>query len=65
MVRTRIRPRVAITVITTLPPLPSASAYSWTNGCGASSENRVSRSGVQNRKRMLVANPRIPVAMAL
>lgn len=47
------------------PPLPRASAYSWTNGCGASSENRVSKSGVQNRKRMLVVNPRMPVAIAL
>ena len=47
------------------PPLPSARAYSCTNGCGASSENRVSRSGVQNRNSMLVANPSMPVAMAL
>ena len=64
-VHTSIRPMVAMDVMNAPPPFPSARAYSCTNGCGASSENRVSRSGVQNRKSMLVANPRTPVAMAL
>ena len=49
----------------TLPPLPNASAYIWTNGCGASRAKSVSRSGVQNRKRMVVANPSTPVAITL
>ena len=51
--------------MTMLPCLPRASAYSCTKGCGASSANKVSRSGVQNRNRIVVAKPSTPVATAL
>lgn len=54
-----------MTVMKTLAFFPSASAYICTNGCGALREKMVSRSGVQNRKRIVVMKPSTPVAMAL
>lgn len=62
---TKIKPNAAIIVMKTLGPLPSAIAYSCTKGWGASKEKRVSKSGVQNKKRIVVRNPMIPVASAL
>lgn len=47
------------------PAFPSAISYTRTNGCGASNENSVLRSGMQNRKRIVVAKPKIPVKNAL
>lgn len=52
-------------VITTAPPLPSARAYIWTNGWGAPKVSHLSIGGVQNKKRIIVMNDKIPVAMAL
>ena len=52
-------------VMKILGPLPNARAYIWTKGWGASKEKRVSRPGVQNKKRIVVRNPMIPVANAL
>ena len=60
-----MRPITAIIVITTHPPFPRAIAKIWTKGCGASNANKVSRSGVQNRNKIAVANPKTPVAIAL
>lgn len=60
-----MRPTVAMMVMKTLPGRPKARAYSCTNGCGASREKRVSRSGVQKRNRIVVAKPNTPVAIAL
>lgn len=60
-----IKPITAMMVMKMLPPRPSAMAYICTNGCGALSEKRVSRSGVQKRKRIAVMKPQIPVANAL
>jgi hypothetical protein len=60
-----MRPRAARAVMKALPGFPNAIAYSWTNGWGASREKRVSRSGVQNKRRMIVAKLRMPVANAL
>lgn len=65
MRRTSIRPMTAMIVMKMLPPLPSARAYTRTNGCGAPSAKNVSRSGMQNRKRIEVRKPRTPVAKAL
>ena len=62
---TRIVPRVEVMVITTLPPFPIARLLSKTNGWGACSEKRVSKSGVQNRKRMTTKNPKIPETRTL
>lgn len=62
---TRIRPMIAIMVMNMLAFLPKARAYSWTKGWGASRAKRVSRSGVQKRKRMHVIKPKTPVARAL
>jgi len=55
----------AIVVMTMLPPFPRASAYICTKGWGASRANTVFRSGVQNRKRIVVTKPKMPVAIAL
>ena len=52
-------------VMKMLPPFPKARAKICTKGCGASRAKKVSRSGMQNRKRMVVAKPKIPVAMQL
>ena len=48
----------------TAPPRPRATEYICTKGCGASKAKRVSKSGVQNRNKIAVMNPRTPVAMA-
>lgn len=48
----------------TLPPFPSASAYICTKGCGAESENKTSKLGVQNSNKMVKTKEPTPVAMA-
>lgn len=55
----------AMMVMMMLPSFPSAKAYIWTNGCGASKARVVCRSGVQNRKRIVVIKPNRPVAIIL
>jgi hypothetical protein len=55
----------AMMVMTMLPLLPRAKAYIWTNGCGASNAKTVSRSGVQNKKSIVVIKPKKPVAITL
>ena len=60
-----MRPITAMIVMKMLGPLPRASAYSCTNGCGASSAKNVFKSGMQNRKRIVVMKPSTPVAIAL
>lgn len=62
---TKIKPNDAMMVMKILGPLPNAIAYIWTKGWGASRVKRVSKSGVQNKKRIVVMNPMIPVAKAL
>jgi hypothetical protein len=52
-------------VMKILPPLPRARAYIWTNGCGAFNAKTVSRAGVQKRKSIAVAKPKVAVATAL
>ena len=63
--RTNIRPITAMAVIKALPGLPNARAYSNTNGCGAFKENKVFKSGVQNKNKIVVIKPSTPVAMQL
>ena len=53
----------AIAVINTLAPLPKASAYTCTNGWGAPRENNVSKSGRQNKNRIIKMNPKTPERM--
>lgn len=52
-------------VMNTLGPLPSAKAYICTKGWGAPKEKRVSKSGVQNKKRIVMRNPMLPVSDAV
>jgi len=52
-------------VMKALPGLPNARAYTCTNGCGAFRENNVSKSGVQKRNKIVVINPKTPVAIQL
>lgn len=62
---TRTKPITAITVMKVAPPLPKAKAYNWTKGCGAFKENKTSKSGVQNKNKMMVTKLSRPVAIAL
>lgn len=62
---TNMRPMTAMAVMKALPGLPNASAYSCTNGCGAFRENKVLKSGVQKRNKIVVIKPKIPVAIQL
>lgn len=56
---------VANMVMNTHPPRPSAMLYTSTKGCGAFSENNVSKSGMQKRKRTVAMNPPKAVTAAL
>lgn len=48
----------------TCPPLPRVKAYRLTNGCGAARAYKVSKFGLQKRKRMTIGKPKIAEAAA-
>lgn len=55
-----VKPVTAMAVRKMLGALPNAIAQTCTKGWGASNEERVSKSGVQSKRRIVTKNPIVP-----